>query len=109
MIFDVEIDLESQILALFDISPLHQFSKFYDFLWVYWFLGKNFLILYPPFKNSIIHITLIQGKFKDGKAEGPIKIDFLNGQTMEGVAKDGALHGIARILEPSRPIRLRSR
>ena len=27
MIFDIEIDFESQILALFDTSPLHQFSN----------------------------------------------------------------------------------
>ena len=97
------------MLALFDRSPLVQNSKFYNFLWVCWFLGKIFLILYLPFENSTTHITLIQGKFKDGKAEGPVEINFVNGKTMEGVAKDGALHGIARILEPSRPIRLRSR
>ena len=30
-----------KILALFDISPLHQFPKFNNFLWVCWFLGKN--------------------------------------------------------------------
>ena len=28
IIFDIEIDFESQILALFDISPLTQFLKF---------------------------------------------------------------------------------
>ena len=28
---------------------------------------------------------------------------------MEAVAKDGVLHGMARILEPPRPVRLRSR
>ena len=28
MIFDIEMDFDSQILALFDASPLHQFSKF---------------------------------------------------------------------------------
>ena len=27
--------------ALFDTSPLIQFSKFNNFLWVCWFLGKN--------------------------------------------------------------------
>ena len=27
--------------ALFDTSPLTQFSKFNNFLWVCWFLGKN--------------------------------------------------------------------
>ena len=34
MIFDIKNDFESQILALFDTSPLHQFSKFKNFLWV---------------------------------------------------------------------------
>ena len=35
-----KIDFESQILALFDSSPLIQNSKFNDFLWVCWFLRK---------------------------------------------------------------------
>ena len=34
-------NFESQILALFDISSLNQFSKFNNFLWVCWFLSKN--------------------------------------------------------------------
>ena len=34
MIFDIEIDFESQILALFGSSPLIQNSKFNDFLLV---------------------------------------------------------------------------
>ena len=33
IIFDIEIDFESQILALFDISPLTQFLKFNNVLW----------------------------------------------------------------------------
>ena len=41
MIFDIEINFESQILAFFDTSPLHLFSKFNNILWVCWFLGKN--------------------------------------------------------------------
>ena len=36
-----KIDFERQILALFDTSPLHQFSKFDNFLLVCWFLGRN--------------------------------------------------------------------
>ena len=35
--------------ALFDTSPLTQFSKFNDFLWVCWFLGKNL----PNFVPSV--------------------------------------------------------
>ena len=54
-------------------------------------------------------ITSIYGKFKDGKIHGFVEINFLNGLTMQALAKDGILHGIARILEPSRPLRLRSR
>ena len=34
MIFDVEIDFESQISALFDTSPLSQFAQFNDFIWL---------------------------------------------------------------------------
>jgi hypothetical protein len=44
----VEIDFESQILALFDTFPLIQFSKFNNFLWVCWFLGKNLSNYVPP-------------------------------------------------------------
>ena len=44
MIFDI--DFENQIVALFDIYPLHQFSKFNNFLFVCWFLAKIFLTLY---------------------------------------------------------------
>ena len=36
-----KIDFKSQILAHFDTSPLHQFSKFNNFLWTCWFSGKN--------------------------------------------------------------------
>ena len=43
-----KIDFESQILALFDISRLHQFWKFNNFLWVYWFLAKNLSNFVPP-------------------------------------------------------------
>ena len=39
---------ESQIKAIFDTSPLHQFSKFNNFLWVCWFLGKNLSNFVPP-------------------------------------------------------------
>ena len=34
--------------ALFDTSPLTQFSKFNNFLWVCWFLGKNHSNFVPP-------------------------------------------------------------
>ena len=33
---------------LFDTSPLVQFSKFKNFLWVSWFLGKNLSNFVPP-------------------------------------------------------------
>ena len=43
MIFD--------ILALFDTSPLTQFSKLNNFFWVCWFLGKNVSnFVYPTWK-----------------------------------------------------------
>ena len=35
-------------MALFDISPLTQFSKLNNFLWVCWFLGKNLSNFVPP-------------------------------------------------------------
>ena len=40
--------------ALFDTSPLTQFSKFNNFLWVCWFL-----VLYPPFENSTTRIAIM--------------------------------------------------
>ena len=33
---------------IFDTSPLTQFSKFNNFLWVCWFLGKNISNFVPP-------------------------------------------------------------
>ena len=45
----------------FDTSPLTQVSKFNNFLWVCWFLGKNFLILYPWTWNSITSIAITLG------------------------------------------------
>ena len=32
----------------FDTSPLHHFSKFYNFFWVCWFIGKNLSNFVPP-------------------------------------------------------------
>ena len=46
--FLTKIHFGNQILALFDTSPLHQFSKFNNFLWVCWFLGKNISDFVPP-------------------------------------------------------------
>ena len=43
-----KIDFESQVLALFDSLPLIQNSKFNNFLWVCWFLGKNLSNFVPP-------------------------------------------------------------
>ena len=45
--------------ALFDTHPLIQFSKFNNFLWVCWFIGKNLSNLYPPFENSTTHIAIL--------------------------------------------------
>ena len=39
---------------IFDTSPFTQFSKFNNFLWVCWFLGKK-----PPFANSTTRIAII--------------------------------------------------
>ena len=39
------------------LSPLHQFSKFNNFLWICWFLGKNLYNFVPPIGNSTIRIT----------------------------------------------------
>ena len=44
--------------ALFDTSPLIPFSKFNNFLWVCWFLGKNIYNFVPPvwkFHNPYCH------------------------------------------------------
>ena len=59
---------------IFDTSPLHQFSKFNNFLWVCWFLGKNLSsFVYPAWKldnpyyhtyRQFIHLLVeIQGLF----------------------------------------------
>ena len=36
----------------FDTSPSTKFSKFNNFLWVCWFIGKNLFNFYPLFENS---------------------------------------------------------
>ena len=44
---------------IFDTSPLTQFSKFNNFLWVCWFLGKNLSNFVPPvwkLHNPYCHI-----------------------------------------------------
>ena len=41
MIFKIENWLLKLDFGTFDTSSLHQFSKFNNFLWVRWFLGKN--------------------------------------------------------------------
>ena len=54
-------DVENQNLALFDTSPLTQFWKFNNFLWVYWLLGKNLSNFVPPvwkLDNSYYHNSL---------------------------------------------------
>ena len=59
IIFDI--DFKSQVLALFDTSPLTQFPKFNIFLWVCWLLGKNLSNLAPPpFENSTTRIAIVE-------------------------------------------------
>jgi hypothetical protein len=46
-------------IALFDAYPLTQFSKFNNFIWVCWFLGKNLSNFVPPvwkLNNPYCHI-----------------------------------------------------
>ena len=47
---------------IFDTSPLTQFSKLNNFLWVCWFLGKNLFDFVPPLENftTYIAISIIQ-------------------------------------------------
>ena len=50
--------------ALFDTSPLVQFSKFKNFLLVCWFLGKHLSNFVPPvwkLHNPYCHTVLLQG------------------------------------------------
>ena len=44
--------------ALFDTSPLTQFSKFNNFLWLCWFLGKNISNFAPPIWISTTRIAI---------------------------------------------------
>ena len=54
-------------------------------------------------------IESIEGLFKNGKIQGLVKISFYDGSTLEAFATNNVLHGIARIIEPSRKLRLRGR
>ena len=57
--WSTKLTLKGQILALFDSSPLHQFAKFNEFLWLQLiFSQKNFLILYPSLENSTTSIAI---------------------------------------------------
>ena len=56
MIFDIEIDFESQILALFDSLPLIQ-NSIISFGYVD-FKAQICLILYPPFENFTTRIAI---------------------------------------------------
>ena len=47
------------IFACYWGSPLVQFSKFKNFLWICLFLGKNISNFIPPFENSITRIAII--------------------------------------------------
>jgi hypothetical protein len=50
-----KIDFESQILALFDTSPVQKFAKSKDFI------ATIFLILYPSLENSTTGIAILYG------------------------------------------------
>ena len=60
IIFDIEKWLWKSNFGTFDTSPLTQFSKFDNFLWVCWFLGKNLSNFVPPFENSTTCIAILQ-------------------------------------------------
>ena len=47
---------------IFDSSQLLQLSKFNNFLWVWWFLAKNLLILYPSLENFTTRIAIVPDK-----------------------------------------------
>ena len=50
--------------ALFDTSPLTQFSKFNNFLWVCWFSGKSLSNFVPPvwkLHNPYCHKLITKG------------------------------------------------
>ena len=63
IIFDIENWLWKsnfgQNFGTFDTSPLTQFSKFNNFLWECWFLGKNISNFVPPAWNSTTRIAII--------------------------------------------------
>ena len=48
-------------VCTFDTSPLTQFSKFNNFLWVCWFLCKNLSNFVTPLENSTTRIAIMLG------------------------------------------------
>jgi hypothetical protein len=48
--------------TIFDSSPLHQFSKFNNFLWVCWFLGKNLFNFVTPAWKLFIYDFKMENK-----------------------------------------------
>ena len=71
IIFDIEHWLWKSNFGTFWHLPVNPIlnPKLINFLWVFWFLGKIFLILYPPLKNFTIHIAidLYNKNFYDNK------------------------------------------
>ena len=57
--FNFSITLFSKMMPNFYTNPLNKFSKFNNFLWVCYFLGKNLSNLYPPFENSTPRIATL--------------------------------------------------
>ena len=63
-IFDIENWLWKSNFGTFWHPPLHQFSKFNNFLWVGWFLGKKLSNFVPPaWKLDNLYYNIIHLQF----------------------------------------------
>ena len=79
-----------------------------------WNITQSAYDEYLPFDHVYYYVSensiqALNGEFKNGKLEGPVKFDFISGKIMEGFAKSGVLHGVARVLDVAKPLRLRNK
>ena len=72
LIFFDNMIFKSLYAQIFDNSPLNQFSKFNNFLWVCWFLGEKLSNFVPPAQkldNPYYHNTDTHEKHQDVKTD----------------------------------------
>ena len=98
-------------MTIFNTSPLTQFSKFNNFLWVFWFLGKNLSNFVPSvwkLHNPHCHSTCIYNLFntkhsKHKKENSRCTYKFEQVETFD---QNGLVFEVCMTIEESRQLNL---